>query len=632
MSTNAAKFIEESGGLFYISFRASDLYSKYVVSESVEQSLGWDASVLMRSMDLFRSLFHSDDIDKFESEVGRQVSNHSKNTKHITPIRMRNSDDLWRWHAVLMSVESSKTEDAIIHCAFSDIHAENERVLQLRESEERLELVLEGTRLGMWDWYPQTNDVRFNERWAEMLGYSLSEIEMNLNTWESKVHPDDLASCYADITAHMEGKVSFYENIHRMKHKDGSWRYILDRGKIVSRDAEGNPIRFTGTHTDITAQKEAEHRAVEASRAKGKFLAHMSHEIRTPLNGVLGMADVLADLNLTLEQLQTLRVLKESGTHLQSVLNDILDFSKIEEGALSFAAETFSLSTLVHKALGLFSERANDKNIDLELNIEPNVDDIRIGDTTRIRQVFFNLLSNALKFTDQGKVSVEISSRGDRVFATVRDTGIGIEDTSKLFVRFQQADSSVTKQYGGTGLGLAITQRLLQMMQGSIEVDSTPGEGSVFTIEMLLPVSEEVIAPRRADTELSEKAKAMRVLVAEDNPTNQLVIGKSLEFLGVTCEIVENGEYAVEAVTSKDFDLVFMDLHMPKMGGFEAASLIQSMKSDKGIQKPIVVALTADVMQETREECQKVGMNSILGKPFQRGQLIEMLNRIAGDG
>lgn len=629
MVSKAENFLSSSGALVYVSWDLSDTTKIVEVSDSVEDALGWTPAQLLEDPTMFSTLVHESDVHNLFDALQDRIAQAAP-TKHLHyPVRIRNVAGIWRWHAVITQLELEDDTIKGVHSVITDIHEQNLRSLELKESEKRLELVLEGTRLGMWDWYPQTNDVRFNERWAEMLGYSIDEIEMNLNTWESKVHPDDLASCYADITAHMEGRVPFYENIHRMKHKDGTWRYILDRGKIVQRDKEGNPIRFTGTHTDITAQKTAETNALEASRAKSKFLAHMSHEIRTPLNGVLGMADVLADMHLSQDQAKTLKVLKESGTHLQSVLNDILDFSKIEEGALSFNNEVFSVKELVNKAILLFSEKAKDKGVEMIAEVTPRVEDVRIGDTTRIRQVIYNLLSNALKFTNSGSVRLVVDGSDERLLLSVADTGVGMKDTKGIFDRFKQADSSVTKQYGGTGLGLAITARLVEMMQGSISVDSTVGKGSTFNCDLLVPVSKQQIEHYNSDSIVSDKAKQLRVLVAEDNPTNQLVIEKSLEFLGISCKIVENGQLAVDAVETKDFDLVLMDLHMPILGGYEAAKRIREIKNAKGASSPEVVALTADVMTETRDQCHEVGMIRLLGKPFQRRQLIELLNEVA---
>lgn len=281
-------------------------------------------------------------------------------------------------------------------------------IIDLHKAKQRLELVLEGTRLGMWDWNPQTNEVYFDQRWAEMLGYDLSEVEQHLKSWQDKVHPDDLVKCFEDIQAHIQGHKDFYENIHRMRHKDGYWVYILDRGKIVERDADGNPIRFTGTHTDITREKLAELKPLEASKAKSYFLANMSHEIRTPLHGILGLTKVLSGEDLEEENHKIVRTIQEAGNSLLAILNDILDISKLDEHKLSFNPIHFNFKVFLQECIDIFKPRILAKGLQFSLNLtdsclegmrDTSFDDLYLlGDKNRIRKVLSNLISNAIKF------------------------------------------------------------------------------------------------------------------------------------------------------------------------------------------------------------------------------------------
>ncbi|MCA9634842.1 MAG: PAS domain-containing protein, partial [Myxococcales bacterium] len=396
---------------------------------------------------------------------------------------------------------------------------------------ERLELVLEGTRLGMWDWNPQTNEVVFDERWAQMLGYRLDEIEFTLESWSSRVHPEDLDACLADIQAHVEGRTDFYENIHRMRHKDGRWIDILDRGRIVARDDGGRPIRFTGTHTDISAQCQAERRARELARSRTQFLARMSHEIRTPLHGMLGVAQLLESTGLTAEQRRLLKILMESGDTLLVLIGDILDFARVDEGALQLAAEPFDVHALVTSVIDLFTPRAHQKGliftqaIDLDLELRRHA----LGDAHRIRQVLSNIVSNAIKFTADGGVKLVAAREGDQIRFEVIDTGSGIKDTERIFQAYEQEDTSEARRQSGAGLGLAIVRRLVERMDGELGVESRPGVGSRFWVQIPAPVC---AAPPAVDTPASLRRARMRVLVADDNPINQLVIQTMLANAG----------------------------------------------------------------------------------------------------
>lgn len=499
--------------------------------------------------------------------------------------------------------------------------------LSPEQQRRRLELVLEGTRLGMWDWNPQTGEVAFDERWAEMLGYALEEIEPHVDEWKDRVHPEDLEKCFEDINAHIEGRVPFYENVHRMRHRDGRWLYILDRGKIVERDEEGRPTRFTGTHTDITEQKEAEQAALAASRAKSLFLAVMSHEIRTPLNGVLGTVQLLESTPLTAEQREYLEVIRSSGEGLLRVINDILDLTRIESGQIELSLRPAAPRDVLSSAFELYRESALEKHLDYELKIDPSVPSCLLMDDIRVKQVVMNLLSNAVKFTHRGRVELcaeaepGVEVEGVPQFTLrirVSDSGKGIHDQTRIWERFRQEDASVSREFGGTGLGLSICRDLIEMMDGSIGVESEPDHGSSFTIEIPLPLGEMKSVPPSSD--LEEPVPFRRVLVAEDNAVNQLVIGRMLERLGLKVTMASNGVEAVEAVRSAEHDVVFMDLHMPQLDGFEATRRLRA----GGCETPIY-ALSADALPGPRAEALESGMNGFLSKPFDFAEVRQVL-------
>jgi PAS domain S-box-containing protein len=309
--------------------------------------------------------------------------------------------------------------------------------------QERLRLVIEGTRLGMWDWNPQTDEVVFNDLWAEMLGHRIEEIPFTLESWSSRVHPDDLDGCYADITRHINGETSFYENIHRMRHKDGSWRYILDRGRIVERDADGNPTRFTGTHTDLTPQIEAELAAKEALKAKDRFLARVSHEIRPPLHGVLGLVGLLDQTGLNEEQRAITAHMRGSGETLLVLINDLLDVTKAAEGKLLLDPTAVDVAELTGEVAALFHPLAATKGLSVDWRCDDALPARVFVDGHRLKQVLSNLLSNAIKFTEHGGIRLEAcvdrTAEGERVVFRLEDDGMGIAHPDRPRARWHRS-------------------------------------------------------------------------------------------------------------------------------------------------------------------------------------------------
>lgn len=512
---------------------------------------------------------------------------------------------------------------------------------QSEESEHRLRYILEATGEGIWDWDLSSGRLVNNTRWCELLGYPTDEIEHTVEEFSTRLLDEEREMVMAAINSCLGGNGP-YSHEHHMQRVDGEIIWVLDRGNVVKWDEEGKPLRMVGSVADITDRKKAELALQEAkelaelaNKSKSEFLATMSHEIRTPMNGVLGMVELLQDTNLDARQHHFAETIARSGKHLLGVIEDILDFSKIEAGQQEIEQKPFDLTALVKGIADLYSEQVTNKGLTLKSSVDASLAGYFNGDPQRLRQVLFNLLGNAIKFTEIGGVSLHVEAVGSyaeglKACFQVKDTGIGISDESrgKIFTAFSQADSSTSRRFGGTGLGLPIADRLVTLMGGQLQLESQPGLGSLFRFTLQLPWAAEKKSPVAEDLQVRSGEPSMNahVLLVEDNPVNREVAQEMLEQLGLRVTAVEDGNVALSVFSIEAYDLVLMDLHMPGMNGMEATRAIRDLEQSNKVEKAIpIVALTADVVQDVRDECRKVGMDDYLSKPFTRDELIQLL-------
>jgi PAS domain S-box-containing protein len=514
------------------------------------------------------------------------------------------------------------------------VEAQKQKIRERAVAESiRLQVANDALGMGVWEYDLVTGEVLWDKWMYSLYGVTKEQFTGAFEAWERSLHPDDLE----------RAKQLFDEAIEKNINYDTEFRVVMPSGKIkhlkanavILRNDVGEAVKAIGVNYDITDKVETmavleqeKERAEAAAKAKSDFLANMSHEILTPMNAILGGLQLLRNSDIKGNLRTILNNSAFSAQSLLTIINDILDYSKIESNKLSMEFAPFSLIEVLNAVKYDMDEMLSSKGIVYSVDIDDKFEDGWIGDVVRVKQILLNLVSNAVKFTSKGMVKVDVSCyeyKGENAIAiSVIDSGIGMseEAQNRLFERFSQADATTTRKYGGTGLGMAITLSLVEMMRGDIKVDSVEGEGTTITV--LLP-----LAPAKLDIQKSVKKSLAapmmsnkKILIAEDNAINQVVIQTMLEDTKAEITIVDNGKQAVEAVEKEDFDVILMDIHMPEMDGVEAQRQISQMKKHIPI-----IALTANVMPDDVAFYLQQGFVSHLGKPVDMNHLFGMLKQ-----
>ncbi len=527
----------------------------------------------------------------------------------------------------------------------SDITKRKIAEKKLKDSENKIRVILNNSAAAMTLLDDKERLISWNKYTEQLLGMTQKELYLKP---VSRIYPKDEWEKIRSFNIRESGSKHHIET--RIIRKDNAI-IDVDLSVNVLKDSESRIIGSVGIMQDISERKKVEQELIqakivaeEANQAKSLFLANVSHEVRTPMNAILGMVDMTLDTQLTSEQKENLQTVKDAADNLLGLINDILDLSRIEAGKTRLEIIPFEIEEVVKSVCRGLHVLARNKNLELVWEIDPEIPHTILGDPTRIRQIIINLVNNAIKFTSKGQIQVRVEwerniEKQCCLNFSVKDQGIGIpaDKCAEIFDAFVQADDSITRRYGGTGLGLAISKRLVEMMGGTIWVESRESQGSTFSFTAYFDIVDkpDQALPKRKTTliipEADDDLTALKVLLAEDNLVNQKIISKMLGKRGWDVIQVENGQEVLGIISKEDVDLILMDVQMPVMDGLEATRLIRQGEKQTG-KHIAIVALTARAMDEDKKKCLDIGMDGYVSKPVDRMKLFETIKQVLKKG
>lgn len=624
---NMLDLISRNSSVVYIYESYTDT-SPLIVSKNIESILGYPPSLFETKQLEFDSLVHPDDREQYRTEYRDVSASIDKSEVVHTDYRFLSSKNDYIWIKENRQLQFNEHGDVLASLSLITDQSDKHAMLDdLASSKKRLELAMTTSGIGIWEWDLTTDKVKCDAGWSSIMGFTSPVGVIKVSRIYAMVHDDDVMTLKNSLIDYISGKAEHFEEVVRMRHLNGTWRYILNRGVIFKYAANGTPLHFIGSHTDITLQKETELAALAALGSRNQFFARVSHEIRTPMHGILGILGLLKNKVTEPEAHKQLLTIEQSSEQLLFLLNDILDLAKLNETKLKVNAELTSITEVMSQVERLFRDKAEQKKLRFRCDYPRDRHDYLMIDKVRLTQVLSNLISNSIKYTHSGFVTVACLLIESDLYLEVADSGIGIKDTSRVFEPYTQEGGAYSQGSSSTGLGLDIVKKLCDLMGIKTKVVSD-GSGTRFTLNLGKPVmpknNHESIPSEMLEQPTNITGK--RILVVDDSDINCEIACGMLAACGALTERAGDGYMALKTISQQpNFDVILMDKHMPNMNGIEATRSIMSLYVGK--QAPIVIALTADAFDIDSKEWFACGLTDLLTKPFDSELLLQTVSR-----
>ena len=620
--------ITSNSDIIYCRWSVLPEFNLEFVSNNVANLLGYRHDLLESGAISFLSLIHEDDLFEYQIELSQASDDTTLDIIKHNPFRVKDVNGCALWMQQITTIKRS--EDGRPFSYLGSLTVANE-IVSLKERldnlTKRMKLAMQTSGVGTWELNIKSGAVTCDPSWSLLLGFTRSLPTISLMRIFAMINPDDIFEFKHQLELYLTGKRDSFDLVTRVRHIDGSWRFMLTKGVVTERDVENNPITFVASQTDISEQKKTELAAIEALSARNQFFARVSHEIRTPMHGILGILNLLKrELDSPSALSQVTKVI-ENSEQLLFLLNDVLDLAKLNETQLTITAELCSVLDIVDSVHRLFKDKASDKGLELNFENMLGKQHFIVADRARLIQVLSNVVANSIKFTHKGFVSIELVLAQENIVLKVADSGVGIKDIDSVFNAYKQESSNYTGYGSGTGLGLEIVQRLCKLMHIKITLESDES-GTVFSFDLgKAKDSPKALEPSDVsdiqDIELAT-FEGLKMLVVDDSDINREIAEQILLDRGATILSAVDGYQAVrEVAQNNDIDIILMDKHMPKMNGIEATEQIKAMFANK--QMPIVIALTADAFEVDNALWFRHGLNDLITKPFDARALCSVI-------
>ncbi len=603
-----------------------------------------------------RHIYMQGDITGMSLEEALPERIMEKARPHLEKVRETGAMQVFEYQSPLAEYGVRDFEARLVRCRETEVLAivrdmtvQRRAETALYEANQRLRLAMVSANQGKWEIDFSKKRLELDENCSLMLGYEPEEVMETLEWWSSQIHPDDLENARASIRECFQGRVKYFSCEYRIRKKDGNYIWVAGSGCVTRRHENGDPLLFIGTHRDITERikgqvelEKIKEIALAANRSKTEYLANMSHDVRTPLNGILGMLQLLASTELSSKQRDFAETALDSCLRLVRLLSDIVDIAKIEAGQLTVREDPFDVRRTLDSIKELLRTSLSKKKLGFSVHVDERIPQILIGDESRVRQILFNLVGNAIKYTDHGEVLLEMyplqteSKESMRVLLSVSDTGIGIPDNmlERVFDTFTRDQGPYVQQTDGSGLGLYIVRQLAQLLGGEVSLASREGYGTEvhFCLPFKLRTDETSVQDSKSQVSGVAFPEGIRVLLAEDDFTNRMALEGLLARVGCKVVTVHDGAQALEKMLSQPFDCVLMDIQMPVMDGVSAVRKLRNDIQYRAVSQIPVVAMTAFAMKGDRERFLKEGMDNYLAKPIELKDLVKVLNEVFQEG